>query len=109
MRSAEIECVRANPALDTPSEGPLLAAIAAAQQAVGLGRRIATKATCTEAGLLATAGLEAVVLGPGESVGNVHRPNECTRMSQLWQARDLYRETIRRLCIDAPGGDACSS
>ena len=58
-----------------------------------------TKATCTEAGLLAEAGLDVVVLGAGTSVGNVHRPNEHTRISQLAQARDLYREVIERLCV----------
>ena len=72
---AEIELVRANPPLETPLDAPLVAAVEAAQQALGLGRRIGTKATCTEAGLLSAAGLDAVVLGAGPSVGNVHRPN----------------------------------
>jgi acetylornithine deacetylase/succinyl-diaminopimelate desuccinylase-like protein len=95
---AEIELVRANPPLETALDTELVAAVEAAQQAVGLGRRIATKATCTEAGLLSQAGLDAVVLGAGPSVGNVHRPNEYTRVSELAQARDLYRHVIARLC-----------
>ena len=95
---AEIELVRANPPLETPLDAPLVAAVEAAQRALGLGRRIATKATCTEAGLLSQAGLDAVVLGAGPSVGNVHRPNEYTRVPELMQARDLYRAVIEQLC-----------
>jgi acetylornithine deacetylase/succinyl-diaminopimelate desuccinylase-like protein len=34
-------------------------------------------------------------------VGNVHRPNEHTLVSQLALARDVYRHTVQRLCIDA--------
>jgi len=95
---AEIELVRANPPLETALDTPLVEAVEAAQQAVGLGRRIATKATCTEAGLLSQAGLDAVVFGAGPSVGNVHRPNEYTRVPELAQARDLYRHVIAHLC-----------
>lgn len=109
---AEIECLRRNPALETPLESPLLEAIARAQEALGLGRRVGTKATCTEAGVLAEAGLEAVVLGAGLSVGNVHRPNEHTRIPELQLARDLYRAVIEALCLDpesADKGDPCTS
>ncbi len=103
---AEIRCLRADPALDTPEETPLMQAILRAQQRLGLGRRIGTKATCTEAGLLSEAGLDSVVLGAGTSVGNVHRPNEYTSVSELLQARDLYREIIRARCVEV---EPCSS
>ena len=83
----------------TPS--PLVRAVARAQQNAGLGARIATKATCTEAGLLAEAGLDCLVLGPGLSVGNVHRPNEHTRVPELHRAREIYRDAIRALCCEA--------
>lgn len=103
---AEIEPVRANPPLATPLDAPLVRAVAAAQQSLGLGRRLGTKATCTEAGLLSEAGLDVVVLGAGPSVGNVHKPNEHTRISQLFSARDLYRGVIEQLCVKQ---DACTS
>ncbi len=96
---SEIELVRTNPPLATSLEAPLVTAVAAAQQALGLGRRLGTKATCTEAGLLSEAGLDVVVLGAGPSVGNVHKPNEHTRISELFLARDLYKEVIERLCV----------
>ena len=47
------------------------------------------------------AGLDAVVLGAGSSVGNVHRPNEHTRVAELSTARDLYHEVVRTLCVEA--------
>jgi di/tripeptidase len=59
---------------------------------------VTTKATCTEAGLLAEAGLEALVLGAGPSVGNVHRPNEHTCIAELAKARDLYRALLSSFC-----------
>ena len=97
---AELRCLRANPALGTPLDSPLVDALVAAQESLGIGSRVGTKATCTEAGLLSSAGLDAVVIGPGTSVGNVHRPNEFTRISELHAARDLYREVIRGFCIE---------
>jgi len=99
---ARITLVRRNPSLATPPDGTLVRAVERAQRAVGLAPRIATKATCTEAGLLAEAGgLEVIVLGAGVSVGNVHRPNECTSVSQLEQARALYRTLVQDLCLEA--------
>ncbi len=103
---AEIEPVRANPPLATPLDAPLVTAVSAAQQSLGLGRRLGTKATCTEAGLLSEAGLDVVVLGAGPSVGNVHKPNEHTRIPELFLARDLYKSVIEQLCIEEA---ACTS
>jgi len=107
--AAEIRCLRANPPLETPRDAPLVRAVEDAQRAVGLTPRVATKATCTEAGLLAHAGLAAIVLGPGPSVGNVHKPNEHTRISELHSAVELYGALLERLvCLVCSGGVPCS-
>ena len=103
---ARLRRVRQNPPLQTALDSPLAVAVADAQKSLGLGRRFGTKATCTEAGLLSRAGLDVLVLGAGTSVGNVHRPNEHTRIRELFAARDLYREVITRLCVT--GGGPCS-
>jgi succinyl-diaminopimelate desuccinylase len=100
---AEMRALRVNPPLSTPLDSPLMQAVAAAQESLGLGRRVGTKSTCTEAGVLSSAGLDAVVIGAGPSVGNVHRPNEYTRIPELHMARDLYREVIQRLCVEEAG------
>ena len=100
-RAAELRVVRTNPPLATAPDGALVRALAAAQREVGLPERIETKATCTEAGIFGAAGLEAVVLGPGRSVGNVHKPNEHTRVSQLHQAVKLYQAALASLAMAA--------
>ena len=96
-RVAELRAVRTNPPLAAPADGALVRALTAAQREVGLAEKVETKATCTEAGIFGAAGLEAVVLGPGRSIGNVHKPNEHTRISQLHQAVALYRSALLRL------------
>ena len=108
--AAELRVVRKNPALETARDSALVRALEAAQRDAGLPVRVETKATCTEAGIFAAAGLEAVVLGPGTSVGNVHKPNEHTRVSQLHQAVSLYRAALARLAgaALADGGAACT-
>ncbi|MFQ5513328.1 MAG: M20/M25/M40 family metallo-hydrolase [Myxococcota bacterium] len=97
---AELRCLRRNPPLATPPSSPLVQAVSFAQRSVGLPESVTTKATCTEAGLLAESGLVALVIGPGRSVGNVHRPNEYTRIPELSLARDLYRHALRELVGD---------
>ena len=103
---ADISCVRANPPLATPRDSELVRALEAAQRAVGLPARVTTKATCTEAGLLAQTGLQALVLGPGPSIGNVHKPNEHTRISELHGAVELYQALFERLVCGK--GSKCS-
>lgn len=93
----EVACVRRNPPLATDENSPLVAAVTRAQRACGMEPAIGTKATCTEAGLLSVHGLDAVVIGAGTSVGNVHRPNEHTRISELERMRALYARAIETL------------
>jgi acetylornithine deacetylase/succinyl-diaminopimelate desuccinylase-like protein len=104
---ARLTCLRANPPLLTPENSVVVRAALQAQKSAGLPPRCATKATSTEAGLLGAAGLEALVLGPGRSVGNVHRPNEYTRVSELGLAVKIYRRVVEQLCIEEV--DRCSS
>jgi acetylornithine deacetylase/succinyl-diaminopimelate desuccinylase-like protein len=99
---AEVTCLRTNPPLWTEPDSALIRALLDAQAAAGLPRRLATKATSTEAGVFSEAGLETVVIGAGLSVGNVHRPNEHTRVPELELAARLYAGLIRRLCIEEP-------
>ncbi len=50
----------------------------------------ATKASSTEAALYQMHGAQAIVFGPGISVGNVHRPNEFNLLSQMEVATRFY-------------------
>lgn len=103
---AQVELIRENPPLATPRDSALVTAVMRAQQSAGMEARIATKATCTEAGILSEAGLDVIVMGPGPSVGNVHKPNEHTRISDLERAPEIYRHAIEQLCIEV---EPCSS
>jgi len=85
-------------ALDAPPKGPLIEAAQRAAKTVGTNPTPITKATSTEAGILASKGAQAMVFGPGVSIGNVHRPNEYNLYSQLNTAIDFYTALIQELC-----------
>lgn len=103
---ATVRSVRENPPLWTDPDSALVRTVCDGQRVAGFPERVGAKATCTEAGLLSVAGLEAVVIGAGPSVGNVHRPNEYTRIRELEGAIALYRHVAQALCGE--GGTACS-
>ncbi len=105
--SGSLRCIRVNPPLATSEHSRLVQAVLEGQRRAGIPRGLGTKATCTEAGLLSEAGVETLVIGPGRSVGNVHRPNEYTQISQLGSAVEVYRGVIDRLCVKE--GSACFS
>jgi acetylornithine deacetylase/succinyl-diaminopimelate desuccinylase-like protein len=56
------------------------------------------KSGTTEAPVYADAGMDTIVFGPGEAAGNIHKPNEHVPLAHLWQAIDVYADTIRALC-----------
>lgn len=55
-----------------------------------------TKASSTEAAIYQKFGAEAIVFGPGISVGNVHRPNEYNSFRQIQQATRFYLGMLRK-------------
>ena len=54
-----------------------------------------TKASSTEAALYNHFGAEAIVFGPGLSIGNVHRPNEYNSLSQMETATQFYTNLLK--------------
>ncbi len=54
-----------------------------------------TKASSTEAAIYSQHGAEAIVFGPGISIGNVHRPNEYNSLDQIAKATDFYVQMLR--------------
>ncbi|MDF1563893.1 MAG: M20/M25/M40 family metallo-hydrolase [Deltaproteobacteria bacterium] len=93
-----VEVDRDSRALSAPPDGPLIEAAIRAARQVGTDPTPRTKATSTEAGVLASRGAQAMVFGAGVSVGNVHKPNEHNLHSQLLTAIDFYEALIRELC-----------
>ncbi len=54
-----------------------------------------TKASSTEAAIYGSEGAEAIVFGPGVSIGNVHRPNEHNLLSHLEIATRFYTRMLQ--------------
>ena len=73
---------------DLASFGPLLGGVAAAPIDLGFW---------TEAALLAAAGIDAVVLGPGD-IAQAHGPDEWVRVDELAAACDLFRTVFAHRC-----------
>lgn len=93
---ARVEALTADPPLRGRRESRFLREAADALKQAGV-RKVsrATKASSTEAALYNRAGAEAVVFGPGLSVGNVHRPNEHNLISHLDIATRFYAAMLR--------------
>ncbi len=53
----------------------------------------------TEAPVYQAAGMDVVVLGPGEAVGNIHRPNEKVAIADLDKAVEIYVDIVRAWCL----------
>lgn len=92
----EIRYREINPPLQGRKQSPLLnrAALALKQSGVKkVGRK--TKASSTEAAIYQSHGTQALVFGPGISVGNVHRPNEYNLLNHLEIATRFYEKMMR--------------
>jgi acetylornithine deacetylase/succinyl-diaminopimelate desuccinylase-like protein len=53
----------------------------------------------TEASVFTRLGVECLVWGPGQSVGNSHAPNEHVKISDLKQAIEFYKKAVERFCL----------
>jgi succinyl-diaminopimelate desuccinylase len=56
-------------------------------------------AGATEASVFSRWGVECVVWGPGQSVGNSHAPNESIKMRDLDIAVEFYRQFLEGFCL----------
>lgn len=90
---------RLNPSLDTKADSELVKAALEAQKSAGIETKLDKKATSTEAAQYFAAGYEAIVFGPGKSMGNSHTPNEHNLVDHLDKAVHFYDRMIERFCI----------
>lgn len=77
----------------------LVKAACEAQRIAGFGPKLDKKATSTEAAQYYAAGFDAIVFGPGRSMGNSHTPNEHNIIDHLDKAIHFYDRMIERFCI----------
>lgn len=90
---------RMNPGLNMTEEHDLVRYCRDAMITAGLEVKMDKKATSTEAAQYFQAGYEAVVFGPGVSMGNSHSPNEYNILEQLEKATQFYEKLIERVCL----------
>jgi len=94
----EIERGRSNFAMSLPPESRLRDAAMETSRALGLDPTPMAKPTNTEGGVFVSAGLEAIVFGPGVSTGNAHTANERQSLAQVVEAARWYERLIGNLC-----------
>jgi len=89
---------RANPAMALPSQSTLRDAAMEASRSLGMNPTPQAKPTNTEGGVFVSAGIEAIVFGPGRSTGNAHTANEWQSLTQIRDASRWYSQLIVNLC-----------
>ncbi len=75
-------------------DSALMTAASKALKACGVRPAKKTKASSTEAAVYHHHGAQAIVFGPGISVGNVHKPNEYNLLSQIRTATQFYQSLL---------------
>ncbi len=90
---------RDNPPLEADRQSPLVKLAASALRSAKLPVKIAAKSGCSEAGLYRRVGIPSVVIGPGRSRGNIHRPNEAISIRQLKSAVKFYKAFLEKACF----------
>ncbi len=90
---------RDNPPLELDKKAPLAKLALSALKASRLPAKVAAKSGCTEAGLYSRVGIPSVVIGPGKSAGNIHRPNEANSIRQLKGAVKFYKNFLEKACF----------
>lgn len=66
---------------------------------IGLSPKTARVAMSCEANVFIRLGVECLVWGPGQSVGNSHAPNESIKIKDLRMATEFYRAIVERFCL----------
>jgi acetylornithine deacetylase len=93
-----------DPALDTPPDAPVVAALRAALAAHGRPSGIQGMPFGTDASKLARAGIPSVVFGPG-SVTDAHAAAESVELAEVGLAARVVVETVRAM-EESPGESA---
>jgi len=66
---------------------------------MGLSSELKKLLVNTEASVFHRLGIECVVCGPGQSVGNSHQPNESINIDELEKATQFYQRVLERFCL----------
>lgn len=80
-------------------ETPFVGAVQECLRDMGLDSRLHKEAVTCEANVFHRLGIECLVWGPGQGVGNSHAPNENVSMADLRAAIDFYSKVLERFCV----------
>lgn len=83
----------------TPVDSPFVRDSQGILQAMGLNSELQKITVATEASVFSRLGIECLVWGPGQSVGNSHAPNESVNLSDLHKAVEFYKFSMERFCL----------
>ncbi len=80
-------------------ESPFVLGVRDILLGMGLDSDLEKMALASEANVFSRLGIECLVWGPGQSVGNSHAPNENIKIENLKVAVDFYKRVIERFCL----------
>ncbi len=86
-------------AFSTPIDSPFLQGCQSLLEEMRLPAAPVALTSSTEASILNRLGIQCLVFGPGQSVGNSHEPNERISIKELHTATNFYRQVIQRFCL----------
>lgn len=86
-------------AFQTPSDSLIIKTGQKVLASMGQEAHLTQGPSSTEANVFSRFGVECVVVGPGQGVGNSQAPNESIKLSELHQATEFYRRMLEELCL----------
>jgi succinyl-diaminopimelate desuccinylase len=95
---ARIEMIRSNNPMNTDKKSEIADHVGKALKKVGLPVVYKAKSGNTEGAIFNEMGAQAIVIGPGRAVGNIHAPNEHNEIAQLHKAVEFYTAFLRQFC-----------
>jgi acetylornithine deacetylase/succinyl-diaminopimelate desuccinylase-like protein len=83
----------------TPPDSALMKTCTEELARIGLPAHCGTQPSTNEANVFSRFGIECVIVGPGQGVGNSHAPNEYVSIKELESATRFYQGVLERVCL----------
>lgn len=98
-QKSEFHIADLKPPFRTPAESDFVTNCQESLKHLGLDPTLGKISSCTEASVFGRLGIECLVFGPGQGVGNSHAPNEHVQLQDLESATEFYKRLIERHCV----------
>lgn len=96
---AQILIEKHNPSFEQDPSKPFVREVQSVLRSMKKKKRLVLKPGCTEAMYFASLGCDVLTIGPGQSYGNIHAPNESIRIKDLEEAVEFYRRVVEQICF----------